>query len=399
MYPELARRFLRWTLLRDALARGWWLVTALYLVVVAELTAPQLILIGVFQGITVLVAEVPAGVLADAISRRLTLVLAHMVMGVGMTVVGFTQSFAVLVVANCLWGLGWALTSGADVAWITDELDRPDLIDAVLSAQGRARLYGAVTGIVVFGALGAATTLAVAVVVGGLAMVALGLTTVTRWPETGFVPVPSGERIATSWLILRSGVRLAARDRVIVAVLVATFLVNGAAEGFGRLYELRLIELGVPGEPDPVVWFAAIAVIAAVLGAIALRIVEAHIDGRDVVRRLYVAACAVGAAGLVLFASAPNAAMAVVGALVVSGLSFPIIRVLGTIAVNRRTASQTRATVHSQLSQAENLGEVVLGVVIASVATGSPVAVLVVSATLVAMAGMVVWQRLAIDRR
>ncbi|MEO1059010.1 MAG: MFS transporter [Actinomycetota bacterium] len=397
MYPELARRFLRWTLLRDALARGWWLVTALYLVLVAELTAPQLILIGVFQGITVLVAEVPAGVLADAVSRRLTLVVAHIVMGIGMTTVAFTQSFTLLVVANSLWGLGWALTSGADVAWITDELQRPDLIDAVLSAQGRARLYGAVTGIIVFGVLGSVTTVAFAAAVGGISMVALGLATVRRWPETGFTPVASGERIAMSWLILRNGVHLAVRDRVIIAVLVATFLVNGAAEGFGRLYELRLIDLGVPDEPDPVLWFAAIAVVAAVFGAIALRIVEARIDGRGVVRRLYVAACAVGTVGLILFAFAPSAALAVVGALLVSGLSFPIIRVLGTIAVNRRTASQTRATVHSQLSQAENLGEVVLGVVIASVATGSPVTVLVVSASLVASAGLIAGSRLGHD--
>src|SRR4051812_41665057 len=61
--------FLRWTCLRAAFSRGYWLTTALYLVVVADLTPFQLVLIGTFQGITVVIAEVPAGVLADAVSR------------------------------------------------------------------------------------------------------------------------------------------------------------------------------------------------------------------------------------------------------------------------------------------------------------------------------------------
>ena len=343
MYPELARRFLRWTLLRDALARGWWLVTALYLVVVAELTPPQLILIGVFQGITVVIAEIPAGVLADAVSRRLTVVLAHIVMGAGMSMVAFTEAFELLVIANCLWGLGWALTSGADVAWITDELDRPDLIDRVLSAQARAGLYGTVAGLAVFGTLAWATTLALAIGVAGLAMIGLGLGMVARWPEIRFTPVNAGQRVAASLVILRRGIRVARTDTEIAAMLTATFLVNGAAEGFGRLYELRLLSLGLPTKPDPVVWLAVVAVLAAAAGALALHVVESCIDGRGVARRVYVEACGLGTVGLVMFAHAPNAGVAVAGALLVTGISFPIIRVVATIVVNRRTASHTQS--------------------------------------------------------
>ena len=62
-------------------------------------------------------------------------------------------AFPLLVVSNCLWGLGWALSSGADVAWITDELDQPDAIDRILAAQARRGLLGTATGIVAFGAL------------------------------------------------------------------------------------------------------------------------------------------------------------------------------------------------------------------------------------------------------
>ena len=167
-----------------ALARGYWLAAALYLVVVAHLTPAQLILIGTFQGITVLVTEIPSGVLADIVSRRLCLVVGHIVMGSGMAMAGLVTSFPILVLSQCLWGLGWALSSGADVAWLTEELDRPDIIDRVLIAQGRWGLTGAAVGIVTFGGLAWATTLSTAIVVSGAAMVALGVATVARWPET-----------------------------------------------------------------------------------------------------------------------------------------------------------------------------------------------------------------------
>src|SRR3954452_19737418 len=178
MQPTLATAYLRWSCLRAAFARGYWLSTALYLVVVAHLTPLQLILIGTFQGITVVLTEVPAGVLADALSRRLSLVIGHVVMGIGMAMAGLVTGFPLLVVSQCLWGLGWAFSSGADVAWLTDELDRPDLIDATLVAQARWDLVGSALGIVSFGALAWGSTLSTAIVVAGSAMVALGLVAV-----------------------------------------------------------------------------------------------------------------------------------------------------------------------------------------------------------------------------
>jgi len=391
VHLDLAGAFLRWAMLRAALARGWWLATAVYLVVVADLSPMQLVLIGVFQGVTVVLAELPAGVLADAVSRRLTLVLAHVVMGAGMVMTGFVTAFPLLVVSNCLWGLGWALSSGADVAWITDELDRPDLIDRVLAAQARRVVLGTALGIVAFGALASVTTLSAAITVAGVAMIGLGVLLVARWPETRFAPVEVGHRWAESSAILRRGVATARGERIIVLVLAATLLQNGAAEGFGRLFERRLVRLGMPTEPDLIVWFGAVALLAAALGAITLRIVEARIDGPGVARRAYVAACAIGVAGLLMFAHAPNAASAAAGSLLVSGIGFPTTRVAGTILVNRRTTSDVRATVHSFLSQSENLGEIILGIALALIAgSASSTVALTVSAVLLAGAGAAV---------
>jgi MFS family permease len=387
----LATAFLRWALARAALARGWWLTTAVYLVVVVELSPAQLVLVGVFQGLTVVIAEVPAGVLADAVSRRLALVVAHVVMGTGMALTAVVTRYPLVVLAQCLWGLGWALSSGADVAWITDELDRPDIIDRVLTAQGRYDLIGTPIGIVGLAILAWATTLATAIMAAGLSMIGLGLLVVARWPESRWQPEPAGNRWAATTAILRQGRRVARHDRVVRLVLIATLLVNGGAEGFGRLFERHLIDLGLPSSPAPIAWFAAIGLFAAAIGVCTLHWMEDRISGAGVAAAAYVAASGVGAVGLVVFAHAPSTASAVLGSLLVRGVGLPTIRVTGTILVNRRTTSDARATVHSLLSQAENVGEILFGLLLAAiVTTTSPTITLVGSAALIALAGLTV---------
>jgi hypothetical protein len=178
---------------------------------------------------------------------------------------------------------------------------------------------------------------------------------------------------------------------VILVILAATLIVNGSAEAYGRLFEERLVTLGLPTRLGPIVWFAAVALVGVALGAVALRFVEMRIDGADVAKRTYVYACAVGFAGLIVFAHAPNTATAVAGSFLVSGIAYPVIRTASVVWVNRRATSAVRATVHSMLSQAENLGEIIFGLSLALLARAtSTTVVLTASAALLASAGLLV---------
>lgn len=141
--PDLVAVFLRWIWWRAVLHKGWWLVTSVYLVLDADLSASQLVLIGVAQGVIALVFEVPAGVVADTISRKWSLVVSHVLMGTAMIATGLVTDFGALVATQMLWGLSWTFASGADVAWITDELAEPTRISVVLMRSGRAQLTGA----------------------------------------------------------------------------------------------------------------------------------------------------------------------------------------------------------------------------------------------------------------
>ena len=357
--------FVRWVWWRAVLHNGWWLVTSVYLVVDANLSPSQLVLIGVAQGVTALVFEVPAGVVADTISRKWSLVVSHVLMGSAMIATGLVTDFGLLVATQMLWGLSWTFASGADVAWITDELDEPGGISTVLMRSGRAQLMGAAAGLVGVGALASLMQRSTAMVLAGAAMLLLGLYVVFRFREQRFVPT-SARRWSASWSILVRGSNLVRSSRAILFMFAATFLVNGAGDASGRLQARRLVDIGLPS--NPIVWFTALGVLTLLVGAAALRVIESHIEGGRTAVRGYVIACAAGAVGLIALAGAPEEVTGSAAVLLVAGIAKPLTRTLGTVWVNRQTSSDVRATVHSFLAQSEYLGEIACGLTIALVA-------------------------------
>ncbi|MFN2521151.1 MAG: MFS transporter [Candidatus Limnocylindria bacterium] len=361
---DLVRIFLGWIGWRAALHRGWWLVTSVYLVVDARLSPSELVLIGVAQGTVALAFEVPAGVVADTISRKWSLVVSHVLMGTAMIATGSVTDFAPLVATQILWGLSWTFSSGADVAWITDELAEPGRIAVVLVRAGRAELVGSAAGIVGVGAVASLLQRSTAMTIAGAAMLLLGLYVAFRFPEQ--FEHASTKRWAASRSILARGWDLVRHDRAILLMFAATFLVNGAADASGRMQPRRLVELGLPSEP--VVWFAALGVLILLVGSLALRVVQLYIDGASTAVRGYAIACAAGAIGLMGLAVAPEVVSGSAAVLLFGGIAVPLTRTIATIWVNRQTSDDVRATVHSFLAQAEYSGEIACGLAIAAVA-------------------------------
>lgn len=386
----VAAVYLRWIFVRAAFHRGWWLVASLYLVVVAELSAFELVFIGVAQGVTGLVFEVPTGVIADTISRKRSLLISHALMGTAMLATGLVTSFPALVATQMLWGLSWTFASGADVAWLTDEMDQPERVATVLTSAARWDQIGAAAGMIGLGAFAWSTDLSTAMIVSGAAMLGLGGYVALRFVEDRFTPRREA-RLRASASIFQRGLALARGDRQILIIFGATLLVNGAAEGFGRLYAKRLIELGLPTAADPIVWLTALGLASLATAALALRIMEGRIEREGAAWRTYLAACAVGTVGLVLLAIAPDAETGMAGALLVSGIAWSLTRCVSVIWVNRRATSEVRATLQSFLSQAEYAGEIGLGIVLGVLAQAISIsAAMFGSAALVIAAGLLV---------
>jgi hypothetical protein len=84
--------------------------------------------------------------------------------------------------------------------------------------------------------------------------------------------------------------------------------------------------------------------------------------------------------------------------LLVNGIAFNVTRTVSVIWVNRRTTSDVRATVHSFLSQAESIGEILGGFALAVTAGAAGISIaLITSGVLIAFTGAMV-ARLGADR-
>jgi MFS family permease len=390
---DITAAFLLWSWTRAALHRGYWLVTSLYLILDAGLSPAQLVLIGVAQGIVSLAFEIPAGLVADTVSRTWSLVIFHILVGMSMVATALVTAFPALIATQMLWGIAWTFASGADIAWISDELGDPARTAEVLAAQARWDQIGAASGQVGFGLLAWASGRSAAMVVAGVAMALLGAYVLACFSERGFVPVHT-RRWRQMTAVLRRGIALARRDRQILVVFIATFLVNGAANTVGRLYQKQLVTLGFPDRPDPVVWFTCLGVITFATGAFAFRVIETRISGTGAARRLYALACGVGALGALLLAAAPDAATGSAGVLLATGIGWTVTRAVGAIWVNSRASSDVRATVQSFLAQVEYLGVIVCGLLLSALAQAASIrAALAGACALAVCAGLVVAHR------
>ncbi|HET8907366.1 MAG TPA: MFS transporter [Ktedonobacterales bacterium] len=388
---DITATFVRWLGLRGLLNRGYVLTSGLYFVITGHLSASQLVWLGTGMSLALLFADIPAGVLADSISRKWTLVIGQLLLATAMVLTGLVTTFSLLVLSQVVWGLGWAFLNGADVAWLNDELNDPHRIARVLTASARWGVAGRAVGMLTFGLLGWATNLATAIIVAGVAMALLAIFVAVRFTERNFTP-KRVQRWETALEIFRRGISLARRDQEILLVFVATLALNSATM-VAWLFPRQLINLGFPS--NPILWYTAIGILSAALGVMALSIVEARIDGVGVARRYYAFACLIGVLGLVALAVAPVALIGGVGVLLLNGITDSVTRPISVVWVNRRTTSDVRATVHSFLSQAESMGEICGGFLLAALAQVRGISVTLLAAgAVLALTGIVVaWSR------
>jgi DHA3 family tetracycline resistance protein-like MFS transporter len=356
------------------LATPAWVVVSLYLVRDLHLSPLELVLMGTAMEAAVFLAEVPTGVVADTYSRRLSLVIGYVGMGVAWTAVGLVSTAWAIVALWAVWGVSYTFTSGAYQAWITDEVGSEN-VGPVFLRGARLGFAGALTGLTAFVAIGT-VSLRAAVIAGGLVTIACGIGSALLMPETGFGRRPHDER-ETAWRELRctavNGARFVRANRLVL-LLVATELFAGmASEAYDRLREAHVIrDVGMPSSPDSVIWFGGAAALAMVFGFFAvgpiLRRVERH--GIPAVAGFLVAFTA----GMILFqlvfafSSIFSVAMAT---LVATGLARSLAAPLYDTWLNQQiTDSSVRATVLSMSGQSNAVGQAAGGPILGAIGNG-----------------------------
>src|SRR6187551_264984 len=123
-----------------------WVVMAVYLVNELHLSPLQLVLMGTAMEAAVFLFEVPTGVVADTYSRRLSLVIGYLGMGLAWLAVGLVSAPWLIIALWAAWGLAYTFTSGAEQAWITDEVGFEN-VGSVFLRGARYGQVGAVLGL------------------------------------------------------------------------------------------------------------------------------------------------------------------------------------------------------------------------------------------------------------
>ena len=347
-------------------------VGSLYEATVAGLTPLQLVLVGTTLEASAFLFEVPTGVVADAYSRRVSIIIGYMLMGAGFLVYSLFPAFLPILLAQVIWGLGYTFTSGATQAWITDEIGE-DPANKLFLRAAQVGLFASLIGMGAAVLIGG-TNVALPILVGAIGVMLIGVALMVIMPETGFTPTPTEDRNDWQhmWHTFNAGVK-AVRSHPRLMNIVGVGLFYGLySEGFDRLWVKHLIDtftLPALVGHNQVVFFAALRVVGTLLTIAAVRFVEKRVDTGSplAIGRAMLIVTGLISAALIGFAISPLLPLALGLYLVINVLrntSSP----LQTAWVNQKLDSNVRATVHSMFGQVDAIGQVFGGPGVALIA-------------------------------
>ena len=247
-----------------------WVAMAVYLVSVLHFSPLQLVLMGTAMEAAVFLCEVPTGVVADTYSRRLSLIVGYLGMGLAWMLVGVFSA------------AGRSSPSGRSGGSLTPSRAAPTRPGSRTRSASRRWVASSC------GARGSATrarssgsscrsrlgvlSLRAAVIAGGAVTALCGVLCIFVMPETGFRRRPRAERgspLAELRSTAGAGARYAWAAPVILLLVGVELFMGMSSEAFDRLKEAHFLrDVGLPavGQLDPVVWFGIFWLAGMVLG-------------------------------------------------------------------------------------------------------------------------------------
>ena len=336
-------------------------LSSVYRVEIAGLDPLQLVLIGTALELSVLLFEVPTGVVADTVSRRLSVVVGMVLIGLGFALEGLVPLFGVMLLAQAIWGVGFTFYSGAFDAWISDEIGEQAANRAFLRAAQLNQIFGAL-------GLGLATLLGsfylgLPLVVGGVGFLALALFLALFMSETGFERELGTDRnpFAAMRRTFLAGVATARKRPVLLTLFAVAAVLGASSETFDRLWVAQLLD-NVPFpsgiELSSALWFGLIGLVGLLPSLIATEVARRRVDigSERALARTLIATTALQMLAMIGFGLAGNFALALAcyySVVLTRVVNEPLIRAW----VNRGLPPEVRATVLSMVGQMDALGQ------------------------------------------
>jgi DHA3 family tetracycline resistance protein-like MFS transporter len=353
-------------------------LSLVYMATTVGLSPLQMVLVGTVLEAVCFLFEIPTGIVSDLYSRRLSILIGLVLVGAGFLLQGMVPTFAGVLAAQVVWGIGYTFTSGSVEAWLTDEIGQ-DAIGPIFTREVQLSLGATFVGVIAAGALGL-LDIRVPMVVGGAGLVLLAGWLALTMPERHFTRTPAAQRetFAQMGRSFSAGVSMARRSRVVRSFFLISLVVGLSSEAFDRLWTLRILEFEFPdvlGTDSPVVWFAAFTLVGTIVSLLSSLVVNRVSPAR--VNALHpgglLAALAVlqvvGILGLALLGDLWLA----LAAMWLRGAARAVAAPIQAAWLNRNVDSSVRATVLSMNGQFDAIGQVIGGPPLGALANRSSV--------------------------
>ena len=358
----------------EGLEWGFWLAASVWWIVILDLSPLQLVAMGAVLEVSVLVSETPTGVVADLVSRRRSILISQVLMGLAYIWAVASFNYWLILPAQALFGIGWTFRSGADTAWVTDELKgmgrgEDDEIEKLLVRKHRFGILVALVSLSATMLVGSLTSVRAVAVILGLVMIAVGgyLHLVMR--EDHFTPGRERERGFVE--TLRAGLNVVVtrpRLRVLVGVII---VVDMGSEVFDRLGHKFFLDNG-GWEDDSLIGLGALFLVLAVAGLAVNALAARALETGSGVARLASVLLLVAAIGATITMSTSMLVFIGVGLMLQDSTREALWPVLEGWA-NRDAPSEVRATVHSLMGQVTAMGELVGGMALGALAQATSI--------------------------
>ncbi len=339
-----------------------WVAASLYQVTVAQLTPLQLVLIGTALEVSAFIFEIPTGIVADIYSRKLSIIIGYVLMGIGFIYESFFPSFGPLILAQVIWGLGFTFTSGATEAWISDEIGEENANKLFLRAT-RWALYASLVGMALSALVGI-NNVAMPIFWGGLGLSLIGVVLAFIMPETGFTPTPRADR--NTWAQMghtfKEGVAAVRKRPHLLTVLGIGLFYGLYSEGFDRRWVKHLVQsFEIPAicAGSQIAFLSSLRIVATLLTILAIRPLEKRVDTSQplvIGKAMFFVTTAISAS-LLGFALSPILSLTIIAFLLI-WIFRRIAGPLYTAWINKSLDSGTRATVLSISSQVDAIGQI-----------------------------------------
>ncbi|MBL4680460.1 MAG: MFS transporter [Pseudomonadales bacterium] len=378
-------------------------VSMVFMVTVAGLDPLQMVLVGTVLELSGFLLEIPTGVIADVYSRRLSMIIGYILVGLGFMLLGLFPTFEIILISQVIWGGGFTFISGASQAWISDEIGEEKANRSFIVASQYGKV-GLLLGIIVCIPL-ASLDMRLPIIVGSGGLAALGIFAIFFMDEKNYRPALAANRETWPQMIstFKKGLFLVKLHPVIWIITVIAVFEGMFSEGFDRLYAPFLIEsfeFPVVMGFDPIIWWGVMSAGSAIFAFVALDIVRRFVDTSNY--RQLVITLTVSSVLLVgfmfSFALSQSFLLALFCYFFIATLR-SVKSPMTSVWLNQNLESSTRATVFSMQAQADAFGQIGGGPIIGVVAKIFSIKIALLLSTLVLIPAIGMYRRaLRVDK-